>query len=184
MSEYTNSRDRVMGKNVDRRPWTNEETDTLLEGFLVHQWPLYDPQKQSDRDTYVKALGRFFESVDCRLWKLFANYGTTRENTCTYTPIKRTDRTGSPWTRNDLFVIAGAVAPSGMERWAHLPTYLSKILGRDEQDIRIWMTKYGTECSGGLLGTTINIGPTALALAVRGRIKKLIRLCSEPKKGI
>lgn len=132
-STYNVSKKACYGDQLfdEGNPWTNKKDDALLEGCLV-----YLMFYQSERQCYLRLLGRSPEAISSRLWKLAVRY-----RNLDYKPCCRTDRNGTQFTLRDLAIIEVATSPIGRKNMAYDVSYLSKLLGRKKKDLRAWMTK-------------------------------------------
>lgn len=113
----------------EKKEWTNEMTDALLEAFLVK-----DCRFISRRESLLSICGRRYSAITDQIWKLSANYN--RKSVREYSPIQRTDRTGKALTPRDIAVFEVATSSQGIKNGAHLPEYIGKILGRSPEDVK------------------------------------------------
>lgn len=119
----------IGGLSNEKMPWTNETTDELLEGFFVHEYRYI-----SDGPCFAKVCRRSPYAITDHLWKLFTHY-FIRNNIAKYTPVKRTNRTGTVATLRDYACIEKAVLKSGTAYYAYEPSYIAKLTGRSSHDV-------------------------------------------------
>jgi hypothetical protein len=132
-TEIRGLQDRQGEFKKDKHPWTKENDDQLLEGFLVGVW--YFTHHDPHRKTFHGQCGRTPKAVTTRLWKLAANYREAAD----YTPAARTDRTGTPFTTRDFYLIEKALGEKGRTNGAHVPSHIALVLGRSETEVRGWL---------------------------------------------
>jgi len=139
---------------IERRPWTDAEIDTMLNELL----PLDDPKKlhltenriaeQLDRGRVLKTVnkhygsGRSLKPIDLALWKLASGYQRFRR----YQPGARLWRTGLAWTWMEKRILRIAFDPAndaakekmfGDKRPAPVTVeYISLVLQRPPEEIR------------------------------------------------
>lgn len=168
-------------------PWTHEDVDLLLEGFLVREW--CDTSPDPERTTFQTELGRSWHSWQTKLRKVAANYfgsATARiRDGDIYLPVSRTDRTTLPFLERDLALIEKAAGDEGRKSGACEPERLGKILGRKpeqlwKQLLRLALS-YQPERPGGLFRSLLKVKPSlpecttpvqlaeSLAAALKGR---------------
>lgn len=136
----------------DKQPWTNSETDTLLDGFLAGWYYTHpDPSKV----TFQNQLKRSEKSIETRLWKVATRYKEASE----YIPSKRTTRHLCAFTHRDYYLIEKAVSKTGRKNNAHLPSHIAMLLGKGEEQITQWMNEM------------VQRRPTLLTIAEPGEIR-------------
>lgn len=168
-----NTKNKLLGELLSNKDksWTSEDDDLLLEGFLVHKW-----RHQSTRECFLSEMGRSEHSIGTRLRKLGMNYEETKR----YAPRQRTNRTGTPFTEDDLYLIREALNDRGRSNSAHHPAHIAKILGRDVGEVAAWLKRQADGAPGLLNGPLKGENETdRVARLVRTVLKELLKHVAE-----
>lgn len=175
-SEYNKRMDRIGmergGFPNDRKPWTNEANDALLNGFLLGLFYL------SKRVDLYTLTGRTFSGVWSQLWKLGSNYkpeDSIYNYAEHYQPQSRNDRSGTPFTDRDRVVMAWATDDNGLRYRAYKPGLLAKLLARTPEEIGSFMEALVKEPVEGFFPRLTNPNETSeqkLAREVNDRLDK------------
>jgi hypothetical protein len=163
-----------------RKPWNDANTDELLEGLLVEGWAFYSPDPGKAGRDFASRMGRTIEGIKCRVWKLAAN-DNGDGGPLIYNPLRRTNRTGRPCTINDYRIIKRALTEHAIKNGADRPSYLSKILGRDAEEMRDILSNLGGVRSRTRLDGSKAPLQSLDAGVMRARLALLIRTCPRRK---
>lgn len=118
----------------DKRNWTPNQLDHLLNAFLSFKLPMLGGSK--GRDNLVAICGRPVKAIQKALWRLGVR-DPARSRFWNYTPGSiRPNRTGNEWNERDHYLLYLATSPRGIENnnW-ELLEHIGRILRRTPQNV-------------------------------------------------
>lgn len=125
--EYTDEGEYVN----DKKPWTPQQLDILLDGFL-DEYPML---AKKGKESLVRLCGRPFEAIKKALWRLGV-CDIHRSAFCNYSPSKtRQQRTGQLFGDRDRFFLMLILSDTGIKNTTRPLWWLEKILRRDRNEI-------------------------------------------------
>lgn len=172
-----NERDRERWGEVDGRDdqWDQESLDALLEGFLVEELsPI------GAKSLYTK-VRRTRKGQETQLQKFGIAYGDKEK---AYHPQNRTDRTGLPITKREVYLIRLAVNASGRRRGAHHADYLARVLARDPADMQRVLKQLAINRRGFNVEEKPQRGETEVDLLARQIADRLQHMTATWAKGV
>lgn len=116
----------------DKQPWNNHEANLALELHLANASFI------SERECFLKILGRSWAACDAFIWKMKVNY--PRPAVREYIAQDRTKRKGAFSQKEKMFIV-GACSPVGKEYNAFKVDRLATLLARPPAKVDKQMEK-------------------------------------------
>lgn len=116
------------------KPWSDEDIDLLLEGFLVLSWRF---DAQLGMNCFANRLWRSHEGIKCKLYKLAVRHPQGGGDD--YTPQRRTTSEPMPLSPQEYSFVELAVSLEGRNNGAHYPEYMAKMLNWNPVSLRAWL---------------------------------------------
>lgn len=165
-SAHNRFKEQVGGFDSEKNPYTNDQDNLLLDGFLAYNWAFI---ATPGRDSFQSKMGRNQEGVKSRLYKIAIHHIEAHA----FVPGKRVGRSGTEFTDRDRRVMKWCLSDKGSKNVPITISWIAVLLARDECEILRYLEGKCEQVKG--LGLRAGRCPVAKNATNQDRLERLMK---------